>query len=498
MRKLLAFLCILSLICFVSCAEPGFEEPQTFDESKVEATSISETPLENVSEISDLICRSGNCLVYQCLSEDSIVIAKYSPMEKKERVLYASDSVFALSNVEVFRGDLLFCETFENKGIGQNPMKFSCVRVSEGTKGEMFSDECIKIPSIAKGGNNCCYINYQKIEGEYLKSFVVRVGINAESEISSISTARAQIDGNGAMTGYVLIGISAFKDFCYFQKIRLDGVSEFEKATEAEIVEVDSNNEAVIHRIERLLLYMGASDKHFLGSDYYYDLPDGEVKTSWVAEKDFSKRQYLPNTFVSKEITNAFWVSSDKVIAQNHSTVYEADFSQNRVVYWDISSEYGENHTKAVFDNNSYYIIYCKDGKYSVVECRDLQLIDVGLSQTPIENQESISYQVLIDDWPLPKNGVTYVQEENISLAFVETMKVMEPRDEDFLSGHLEDHILEINGEWERTSFDGTVTGAVVYSIKNITRGSVVTVAITEELAGKLGLETTQIKIIRE
>ncbi len=498
MRKLLVFWCILSLICFVGCTESGFEEIQSFDESKVEATSISMTPLENVSEISDLICRSGNCLVYQCLNEDSIAIAKYSPMEKQERVLYASNSVFALSNVEDFRGDLVFCETFENKGIGQNPMTFSCVRISEGAKVKLFSDECIKIPSIAKSGNNCCYINYQKIEGEYLKSFVVRTGINTGSEISGIATTRAQIDRNGAMTGYVIVGISAFKEFCYFQKIRLDGVYEFEKATEAEIVEVCSNNETVIHRSDRLLLYMSASDKYFLGSDYYYDLPDGEVNTSWFAKKDFSKIHYLPNTFVSKEITNASWVSSDKVVAQNHSTVYEADFSQNSVMYWDIPSEYGENHTKAVFDNNGYYIICCKDGKYSVVECRDLQLIDAGLSQASIENQESISYQVLIDDRPLPKNGVAYVQKENTSLAFVETMKAMEPKDEDFLSGNLEDHILEINGEWERTSFDGTVTGAVVYSIKNINNGATITVAITEELADKLGLETTQIKIIRK
>ncbi len=119
--------------------------------------------------------------------------------------------------------------------------------------------------------------------------------------------------------------------------------------------------------------------------------------------------------------------------------------------------------------------------------------------QYPIEGQESITYEIEVDGNPVPKDGIVYVNSQTPEILILERMNVREPRDEDWLSGRgfIQDHVLEITGEYEETSTDGTTVSAAIYYLKNMVPYVPVKVMLTEELADRLGLETSELTIIK-
>lgn len=175
-------------------------------------------------------------------------------------------------------------------------------------------------------------------------------------------------------------------------------------------------------------------------------------------------------------------------------------YSEDRV-YAFAKEEVGED---GVSSDKEWYaeqpglgVFLLDDEAGTVVYCAFYCPPDEPMPDFPIEGQESKVYEIEVDDDPVPPDGMVYVHTLNPSLVVRERMTVHEPREEDEISGYIEDHVLEISGEYEMTQRDGTVVCADVYDFKNFGLHSAVKVKITEELAKRAGLETTEITIMK-
>lgn len=112
-------------------------------------------------------------------------------------------------------------------------------------------------------------------------------------------------------------------------------------------------------------------------------------------------------------------------------------------------------------------------------------------------------YELSINDKPVPKNGIVETKKSTIEISLSEKQADFPILpDEIFIKGEISgdymDHLKLNEKPTETYGTDGTIVTAIHHKYKNLKKGSKITFTITDELKERLGLETTQITIIKK
>lgn len=114
------------------------------------------------------------------------------------------------------------------------------------------------------------------------------------------------------------------------------------------------------------------------------------------------------------------------------------------------------------------------------------------------------TYTLTVNNQPIPKNGLVEIQENIIEISLVQTQAPNNPLPFDIFSqgainGKYEEHLQQLTPTPTETYWtDGTLTNGLHHKYEKLESGSTILFFITEDLMERLGLETTQIEIVKK
>ena len=114
------------------------------------------------------------------------------------------------------------------------------------------------------------------------------------------------------------------------------------------------------------------------------------------------------------------------------------------------------------------------------------------------------TYSLTVNNQPIPKNGYVEIQENIMEISLVQIQAPYNPLPYDIysqgaISGKYEEHLQQLTPPPTETYWtDGTLTTGLHYKYEKLESASTISFFITEELKERLGLDTTQIEVVKK
>ncbi|QFF99190.1 hypothetical protein PB01_10300 [Psychrobacillus glaciei] len=118
--------------------------------------------------------------------------------------------------------------------------------------------------------------------------------------------------------------------------------------------------------------------------------------------------------------------------------------------------------------------------------------------------KKQLEYTLEVNGQIMPKDGKIEIQENNIEISLSERQPAnnalpVEIYSKGEISGRYEKHMQDFNPNPTVTNWrDGTVVTAIQYQYLEVNSGTTISFSITDELKERLGLDTTQISIVKK
>lgn len=242
--------------------------------------------------------------------------------------------------------------------------------------------------------------------------------------------------------------------------------------------------------------------------DLYIQLVESRIKEAKEQESYADVEQVYETAGTSleqhiRQTSEMIWRVEDTIDYMKHC--FHDEFRKGNYIYneveYDSAGEYGDAKMIDIIFHK-LEDIDISDFEKKLMEAEEYYQ-ELGLpEEISSQDQENgnIVYSLLVNDNAFDESGVVTVSGNSFVLQYAveyseEAMLDSRIVEEEALSGNWHEHILSVEGNYVRTGRDGTTVSTIEYQFADVPSGSEIVIEISDELATRIGLTTTMLKI---